>query len=769
MNRSFSFSFSVAAAWCAVLLPLHAQIVVVAPVSPYDSPYPDSPWVVAESLNIGSGGSVLVQGGGTLRAEGGWNIDDNASLVLNGGTLAHGSLANPIDLDAAQSGFQWIAGVLQVFGELLAHPTQSASGGESAYLLDSRTLNLIGANARWADLSHALYLGDAIGTNAALQLESGAAFASNQLLIAGYRGSGFINASDSTLTTSGNAFFGFASGSSGSAALSNSTWQSNALLTLGYASGASGAMSLQQHSLWSTLSDVFLGLSGQANAHLTSSSTWNATGPVTLAMNASSAASLHLDGAAWNSLAAVTVSESGYATLDIDNGAVWNASGPVSIASGFGGQGFVRLRDQGSLWHSADAVLLAADANAAATVSISNGAQWFAEKGITFGLGASLVVLDGGRLQVGTDAAPIAFNPPVDSFQFVSGELFLTQGPCFVDSVAVGRHVNLPANAIFAQNALLSGGKVSWRGDADLNAARLTIQSGALDLAGTLSGLHSINSLTQLTLSGSNALWPTAAASLLEGQVHLDGGTVAIADGSSLTVLPGAQLSFADSTGGSILVDGTLNHASYGTLNLSAQSEIVGSGRVFGDVSIGTNASQGRLFGTSATEPLAVYGDVSGSGIIGNLSLFGNNAIGNSPGQQFWSGSVTLSPAGTLSMDIGGDLGPGRDDGFSQIVVMADATVYFAGTLKVNAWNGFVPTEPTEFSLFVFELGCITTGTFSDVSLFSLPDGLFWDTSRLESDGVLAIIPEPSAQLLFCAFALLLVFHRRFFPDFALH
>jgi hypothetical protein len=46
------------------------------------------------------------------------------------------------------------------------------------------------------------------------------------------------------------------------------------------------------------------------------------------------------------------------------------------------------------------------------------------------------------------------------------------------------------------------------------------------------------------------------------------------------------------------------------------------------------------------------------------------------------------------------------------------------------------------------------SGTFSQVSLPALSNGLSWDTSNLYSNGTISVVPEPSTLALFAASAL---------------
>ncbi|MEE9404630.1 MAG: PEP-CTERM sorting domain-containing protein [Algisphaera sp.] len=63
------------------------------------------------------------------------------------------------------------------------------------------------------------------------------------------------------------------------------------------------------------------------------------------------------------------------------------------------------------------------------------------------------------------------------------------------------------------------------------------------------------------------------------------------------------------------------------------------------------------------------------------------------------------------------------------------------GTFKITLLNGFMPAFGDTFD--VFNAGQIS-GSFSQLDLATLSSGLSFDTSQLETAGVLTVVPEPA-------------------------
>ena len=73
-----------------------------------------------------------------------------------------------------------------------------------------------------------------------------------------------------------------------------------------------------------------------------------------------------------------------------------------------------------------------------------------------------------------------------------------------------------------------------------------------------------------------------------------------------------------------------------------------------------------------------------------------------------------------------------------------------AGDLDVVLLNGFQPQAGESFQLFDGELA----GTFSQLTLPALSNGLQWNTSNLDTTGTINVTPEPSGLVLLGAGAI---------------
>ena len=80
--------------------------------------------------------------------------------------------------------------------------------------------------------------------------------------------------------------------------------------------------------------------------------------------------------------------------------------------------------------------------------------------------------------------------------------------------------------------------------------------------------------------------------------------------------------------------------------------------------------------------------------------------------------------------------------GYDQLDISGLATLN--GTLDVNPLNGFTPSAGESFEI----LNGRTTGSFSQISLPALSNGLNWNTSNLDTNGTISVTPEPSTLAL---------------------
>jgi hypothetical protein len=112
----------------------------------------------------------------------------------------------------------------------------------------------------------------------------------------------------------------------------------------------------------------------------------------------------------------------------------------------------------------------------------------------------------------------------------------------------------------------------------------------------------------------------------------------------------------------------------------------------------------------------------------GNLTNGGGTlAPGTSPGTTTVTGDYTQS-SGTLQIELA------SPSSFDTLVV--DGNLTLGGTLSVLLLNGYSPIGGAAFD--ILNWGTLT-GTFSTLQLPPLAGSLSWDTTRLYTDGVLAV------------------------------
>ena len=141
---------------------------------------------------------------------------------------------------------------------------------------------------------------------------------------------------------------------------------------------------------------------------------------------------------------------------------------------------------------------------------------------------------------------------------------------------------------------------------------------------------------------------------------------------------------------------------------------------------------------------------VTGAGsTTGNVEYAASYKVGNSPDAVSVQ-NVLLDSTSTLIMELAGDT-PGS--GYDQLEISGLATLN--GTLELSYLDGFSPSAGESFDLFQGP----TTGSFSQVVLPSLGNGLQWNTSAVNTNGTISVTPEPSTFVLLAVGTIGLVGH----------
>lgn len=268
--------------------------------------------------------------------------------------------------------------------------------------------------------------------------------------------------------------------------------------------------------------------------------------------------------------------------------------------------------------------------------------------------------------------------------------------------------------------------------------AGITLASGATLAAGgqvnrAVSGIGTVTATAELIIgnakqtgqfnqsgppgSGGTLNVGSNAVVILAADTAILGSQTNLSAGGSLTTLNGAQLGNASS------LDTTKVLTATG--NAEINSSFVNNGIVNGP--------------TGSGQELTFTQFVTGAGsTTGNVEYEASYHVGNSPNAVSVQ-NVLLDPTSTLILEFAGDT-PGS--GYDQLDVSGLATLN--GTLDVNLLNGFTPSADQSFDIFSGN----TAGSFTQVNLPALGNGLSWDTSNLYTTGVVSVVPEPSTLAL---------------------
>ena len=271
-------------------------------------------------------------------------------------------------------------------------------------------------------------------------------------------------------------------------------------------------------------------------------------------------------------------------------------------------------------------------------------------------------------------------------------------------------------------------------------------------------GTNSVSSLSLGYYSGSSGTYGLNSGVLVAAQIsggtgtsvfNFNGGTLQAASGG--TLMSGLSAAYAQAGGVNIdtngqnvtisqsLLDGGGGLTKLGSGNLS----LTGSNTYSGP----TTVNQGGLVvDGSLLSPVTVNsgGTLGGTGSLssGTVNSGGHIAPGDSQGVLQFGGNLMLLAGASMDYEL--DM-PGSGD---ELQVGGLATLN--GTLNVGLSSGFTPSAGQSFDL----INGTKTGSFSQINLPTLDNGLQWNTSNLYSTGTISVTPEPSTLALLAAGAI---------------
>lgn len=331
-------------------------------------------------------------------------------------------------------------------------------------------------------------------------------------------------------------------------------------------------------------------------------------------------------------------------------------------------------------------------------------------------------------------------------------------------TVGAGATLDLRANNIFGgsgktaatiPNIVLNGGTLS---STRFNIiGNVTMNGGTLTQSATDSGgYQGYQFLGNVTVGGSSA----STISTGNGKAnHLRGGATTVFEVADATSSSTADLTVsAPLTNGSgdYAGTGSLEKTGAGTMALTGTNTYTGTTTVTaGTLAIGATgsiatSSQINLAATTTLDVSAVTGGwtlgaaqtLTGVGtVLGNTTVLGDLRTGNSAG--------TLSVSGDLGLGLGSDwfveIGGTAPLDIDKLLVSGVLTA--GGNINLSLINGFAPTAGQSFDIADFA-SLTNSGYVFDFSSAGLSPGLSWDTSTFANNGVVSVVPEPSALLL---------------------
>jgi T5SS/PEP-CTERM-associated repeat protein len=656
-----------------------------------------STWTNSQSLTVGNLGT------GTLKIEQGGSVSNGQARIADQPNSTG-------EVTVTGSGSTWASSVLFV--------GNSGNGTltiENAGKVSSASGAAIGANDG--------------STGAAKVIGAGSSWTNGGPLVVGYFGAGTLRVESGAQISS--AFDTITSG-------------------IGRIEGSTGEVTISgAGSTWTDSGSIVVG--GEGSGILTIDAGGRvSTGAGSLGSAANSIGALTVAGAGsmWSGSQTLTIGGAGRGSLMISGGgSVSNGSGEIAFAPT--GVGNVTVTGAGSKWTNSNDLSVGGHRMG----SGGTGELRVINNGLVE-VGGQLKIWNGGTLTI--DGGSVV-TQPIDistggTLNFLAGSLSYMGNLTVGTGGMLGTNLTLGPNrtltlsgttSVDASHTLtLDGGSLTTDG-LDLDGA-LVFHSGTLELTGGLSSgpaslavpthgqlrARGIHNLQIVGVAGSNI---TATGELALGHARRVNGfytngtlevgmhTVSLNDANDVVFDSGALVSLGAGDSG-----GTLTAANGLTLDFGGNISGVGT------VNTPNNAAMplvnnGHIAGLSAALQIALSGYVKGVGTLDNVVITGTDAPGFSPATVY-RGSVTYS--GTLAIEIGGT----TTGSFDRIIHSGTATL--GGVLDVSLTGGFVPKAADSFDLLDW---ATVTGTFATLNLPALA-GLEWDTSRLYSDGLLAIV-----------------------------
>lgn len=350
-------------------------------------------------------------------------------------------------------------------------------------------------------------------------------------------------------------------------------------------------------------------------------------------------------------------------------------------------------------------------------------------------------VIQGGRLAVTSDSAlGAAYTGQLRPFSLIP----------YSD---VGGNVNKYVGGTLP-TAVLTGGNPAVAATVGVFSSASPINDNTLFLAfGTTAGASSsvgsgYVSVPTLSFTGGSDPDSLVGSVRVKGLLTLDGGTLQTDAGitSNRAVVVTSAGGTIDTNGfdstlsGVINGSGDLTKAGNGILTLTGDNTLTGLTTVAG----GVLNLEGTLAGSVTVNAGA---SLTGDGTAGSATILGTIAPGNSIGELNFGGPTTLSGTAMIELDAAGAPNADLINVAGAVTLGGDLTVSWLSAPGPGTYNII---DATSFS-----------GSFANVNLPALTGSLTWDTSQLNTAGILTVVPEPGSALLALLSGGLLLRRRR--------
>lgn len=398
------------------------------------------------------------------------------------------------------------------------------------------------------------------------------------------------------------------------------------------------------------------------------------------------------------------------------------------------------------------------------TVQFSANNQLMGQGNLRLNSGSLVADTSGGNMSLTNDSGSghrnIALGTDVPTIDVIGSGTLTIGGVISSQGVVSSVLTNSPVifGSATSDGTIALTGVNTYDGDTRLDGVRLAINSNS-SLGNTA------NSQVFKVIFSRDSTLNTTASFTSNRYMEINSGVTGTFETDAATTL---------TQSGRIVGAGNLRKAGAGTLTLSATNTYTGNttisaGTLLLDatgsianspvINLGTAGSQGTLdvtaksaftFGTGQT--LTGYGLVD-IGVGKTVTVAGNLAPGNSPGILTVEGSLDLLGTTVTTMELASANGI-AGSGFDQVNVSENLA--YNGTLSITSYLGWDLAQPGSYNLFDFasfsgnftsvSVGAINLA-FDSVNTWTATDGGTTYNFTLDN-GVLAVVPEPSAGIL---------------------